>query len=82
MDFIFLNEKPLHKTNFIGAIPFERMSYEEMKPYFLKKIMIHDKLRSKLVEKYGGLYWEKMCDDEIRIKWDTLCQKVTGIHTQ
>ena len=49
------------------------MNYEEMKPYFFKKIMIYDKLRSKVVEKYGGIYWEKMNDDEIRAKWDIVC---------
>ena len=72
-DFAWFNDKPLHRSNFIGAIPFERMDYDQMKDYFYNKISIYDKLRSKVVEKYGGFYWERMCDDELRLKWDTVC---------
>jgi NRPS condensation-like uncharacterized protein len=78
-DQFFLTDKPLLTTNLIGCVYFEKFKYEEMKKYLYQKTRDIHKMRHKVSNRFGSLYWERLDEKEIENNWGKYCQRVDGV---
>ena len=67
-DYLQLCDGDPNYANIVSAVFFEKFEYEEMRSYLLERTATIHKCRSKLTNKFGLWWYQKMSDQEFLLK--------------
>ena len=82
MDKFFSQDKDTNCANIMGVLFFESFDFEEMKSFLIKNSRSYHKLRAKIVQIMGDVYWQDMTEEDFMARSNEIFQLVEGIHTE